>query len=982
ASTANADAADDADDAATNAAATLAVADATTAPSWLRPNEAPEAPEALEVPTVGLPTRAYLGWLDTTGDLAKPAFDSNWETNHLDDNYVSPQLTIDAAGDTLQLTARFLWSAFTPASPEPPGDEPADGDDSPGEEPSDGDDDEPSDGDDDEPSDGDDSSDDGDPEGDSPDDQIFVPRAPEIGESACVQDTDYTAVIEGKDQNSIFYSSWDPTAENSNQSLPSAPDWKSSNPLAATVDSSGKVTGIGPGITRITVTWPPGFSAAEGPLIATIDIKVGTFIDNSIYAVQIGTVDAHGEFTMATSLAISTQGGTISLVARALRKDGTSTLYTNNYAETPLGWTSSNTTVAEITPGNNLLRAKANGESRIRVWLTQVSGINNEVTLTVSNQTAGSITDPRAISRLYLGDYPFMGALPVYTSGSNFSDPRILTRGGTLDLQAAAYTEAGSGVQLLSDTLNYTSSDSAVAEVHPLTGRVTAKGDGTATITAWVAVKPSVTATITVRVYGQNELGLPTRIDVTDADRRPYGDKGVLFDKSDGQLRLYALVTYSSGQTRFSGSDALDGLIWSVSNTDMAYIESQSGYFVARDDGIVKVSVRMPNGIGDGWLFGTVWVTSDTGKYGSDDPGGSGTTPAQFTVQVLFEDDPSETVYKELTWQFSELVAMSTSRSSYTFIQSHDTDTNRIHYYQSNARGVPFITFTDALEVKPEDIQIFRIFPVGSQAGQYAGGMTVSYDYLFGHSRYFFSLIARDGSIIGGAQQVYPMLATSYSWYSLYSDDASTSFVPGDYSALNPCSRLMFGSTSTKDVNASRSIHSVEKIVIYLKGKPPVHFDSNDNTSGYKDDGSSGGNGGGGSGTGSGSGSGNGTGDGNGDGDGDGDGNGAGNGDEDGMLAAGALGEGRRSNGGGGGSGGSDGAGAGGLSGGWHVYQMMNQLATELPVIMAENPYARLLLPAAGLVIIGGAVTMLTRFRLQRRLPANRAAVPQGPRGT
>jgi hypothetical protein len=364
-------------------------------------------------------------------------------------------------------------------------------------------------------------------------------------------------------------------------------------------------------------------------------------------------------------------------------------------------------------------------------------------------------------------------------------------------------------------------------------------------------------------------------------------------------------------------------------------------------------------------------VTSDTGKYGGGDPGGSGTTPNQFSVQVLFEEDPSLTVYKEKTWQWSELVAMSSTQSSYTFIQSHDPDTGRIHYYQSNARGVPFVSFTDALAVSPDDILMFRIFPVGSHAGQYAGGMTVSYDYLFGHSRYFFSMIARDGSILGGAQQVYPMLATSYSWYSLYSDssDFSTGFVPGDFSALNPCSRLMFGSTSSGDVNASRSIHSVERIVIYLKGAPPVHFGSDDSDGSDHGDGGGGGGNGDGDGTGFGPGSGSGSGGGNGD--------GSGGGDGDGTLIAGTLGSGSRSSGGGGGGGGFDGADAaasGQTEGGWHVYQMMNKLATELPVIMATNPYAQLLIPLAAVVLVGGAATMFTRYRLQRRSPVLRKA--------
>ncbi len=153
----------------------------------------------------------------------------------------------------------------------------------------------------------------------------------------------------------------------------------------------------------------------------------------------------------------------------------------------------------------------------------------------------------------------------------------------------------------------------------------------------------SKVALITVDIYGQYELGLPVKVEITDGNKVPIRDEGINFSVDQQQVRLYATVTYSGGTTISTVDSAIDNLEWGVSNSELGYIESRTGYYIARDDGIVKVTASLPTGVKDESIRGSIWITTDTGKYGGNDPGGSGTVPANITVQVMFEDDETKT---------------------------------------------------------------------------------------------------------------------------------------------------------------------------------------------------------------------------------------------------------------------------------------------------------------------------------------------------
>jgi hypothetical protein len=360
----------------------------------------------------------------------------------------------------------------------------------------------------------------------------------------------------------------------------------------------------------------------------------------------------------------------------------------------------------------------------------------------------------------------------------------------------------------------------------------------------------------------------------------------------------------------------------------------------------------------------SIFVLTDTGKYAAGGSDGNGITPATLTVQLMFEDDKTQTVYKELKYSWAQVQAMATMYSDYTFIQKVDEETKEISYYQANAKGVPFLTLFKDLGAKTQDIKLFRVYPVGSYAGQYAGGMVVSYDYLFGYNRYAFGMIGRDGKPLGGATSVYPMLAVANSWYSCSSADKAVAFTPGDYSAMNSCSRLMFGSTSATDVNSSRSVHSVERIVVLLKGDLPVQFDKDDKAGETIDEAGKGGIGGvgaGGTGTGTGDGAGSGVGDGTGVG-----GTGSGSGGQ--VLGAGTAMQGDSSA-----AGGSSGAGdavgrARAATSVWHAYQVMQNLASDIdPVRFDENPWRGMTLPAILALLALGVAWAFVRFKLAVR---------------
>jgi hypothetical protein len=944
----------------------------------------PPEPPVVERVAVGFAYKVFIGTVDATG---KPVFDPLWDSQWANPDYKPQSQNLNAYGNTLQLSYRIVWQAFEPPTGGGSGSgtgtggaggSGGSGDGSGGSGSGDGS-----------------GSGSGDGSGTEP---IITYETPQVGDLVRVGDSDLTVrVSDYAPGSNLLYSDINPAtaADIWPQLTYTVSDIVEASTSTAGVvkesygtnNKSGLLTARSNGSATVTATLPPALAGeVTSPVKGSIPITVGAQLGDAVEKVEIGQM-VDGSFKALSNLAISTQGGTLQLVAQSTTKKGVTRLYNSDAG---VNWSSSDTTVATVSSAG-LVYAKDNGSATINLFLTTVSGIKSASALVVTGQSAGSITEPQLAGRLYLGYRPSGASMPVYTNQAQFVAPEIRTKGGSLSLAFAVYTTGGSGVSLPASALTWYSSDTTVATVSA-TGVITAHKDGAVRISAFVTDAASLTARdqIDVYVYGQSDKGIPVKLEITDKNGKAYGDAGVQFAADDGQMRLYATVTYSGGTKVSTATETIEGIVWSVSNSQLAYIEPVMGYFVARDDGIVKVVATMPNGIKTEKITGTLWVTSDTGKYGTDNPGGSGSVPSSLTVQVLFEDDKTNTVYKEKTYTWAQIAAAASVQSSYTLIQALDEDTRQVHYYQSNAKGVPFTKFTDDLGIVPSEINTFRIYPMGG-GDQYAGGLTMSYAYLFGNYRYSFDQVLKGGDIVGGVRQVYPMLATQYNWYDCSSDPANRqgyaaaeAFTAGDYTGMNPCSRIMFGSTSGTDVNASRSIHSVSKIAIYLKGGLPVHFGDGDGNSDQMGSGGDGGGAGNGSGDGTGSGLGNGSGNGSGDGSGTGTGSGTGvAGTGTGSGAGDMFGEesAQGGEGGGGSKGGENEAaeagspntkgavtqGVGSRDHGWRLTEMMSNLQSDVQSLPADDIALWLLWPFALIPLAAGTLRVWLRFKRQTR---------------
>ena len=198
--------------------------------------------------------------------------------------------------------------------------------------------------------------------------------------------------------------------------------WESGDTSVATVDGSGLVTARGNGTATITAM----SGAASGSATATVVQRV----DSVAVSPAADTIPA--------------LGGTVQLSAAAFDENG------HGVAGAGFSWESGDTSVATVD-GSGLVTARGNGTATITAMSGAASG---SATATVVQRV-----DSVAVS-------PAADTIPAL--------------GGTVQLSAAAFDENGHGVA--GAGFSWESGDTSVATVDG-SGLVTARGNGTATIT-------------------------------------------------------------------------------------------------------------------------------------------------------------------------------------------------------------------------------------------------------------------------------------------------------------------------------------------------------------------------------------------------------------------------------------------------------------------------------------------------------------------
>ena len=273
--------------------------------------------------------------------------------------------------------------------------------------------------------------------------------------------------------------------------------WSSSNTSVATVNSSGVVSGVAPGLVAITVT------TQDGGFTATANITV-----------QADNIPVRGVAVSPSSGTI-TVGNTIRILGSVIPSDATNKNVT---------WTSSNNSVATVD-ASGLVTGISPGTANI-IITTQDGGWSTDATITVQAATI-----------------PVSGVSVSPTSAS-------ITEGSTRSLTAAV-----SPTNATNRNVTWSSSNNGVATVSA-SGVVTGVSAGTATITA-TTQDGGFTATSTITVQAavdnsvvENTWSVPGR--TTNAaqirDKFTFGPNN--FQAANGTLTISARITNEvAGQT-------------------------------------------------------------------------------------------------------------------------------------------------------------------------------------------------------------------------------------------------------------------------------------------------------------------------------------------------------------------------------------------------------------------------------------------------
>ena len=579
-------------------------------------------------------------------------------------------------------------------------------------------------------------------------------------------------------------------------------------------------------------------------------------------------------------------------------------------------------------------------------------------------------TNSPTIVEAYVGYVdPDTGDYIQYPDAAVGQVPVIKTKGGQIELLASVRWSTGTGGYASdsgnSVTVTWESSDPSIATVDSR-GIVTAVSDGTVSITCTTQQYGTVSASIDVRVVAQDGAYV-TYVAVTDENGTPYGDNRIIFTEDlDGTqwVQLYVLVLYSDGTTKSTAAgDVIDGVTWSVSNSDLAYINESTGRMRPEAAGSFSAQVSVAGGL-DGPVTGLVYVTVDNAQAGEYIPADT------LTVRVVYNVDGEEIEWSSHTYDVASFSALGLSQQAYTQVKMTG------EWQTTSASGVYVTTMLEDLGIDADNISQYYFTDTLGMVRRQVTASRVS------QTGYYFPDF--EAGLTTNAQPVQAMIAVAAS-----SVDNSATV---DYSNLNESIRfrLCVGSTSSTDPAAYYSLYCIQEITILMSGSPPYSSTSDPEGDGSGGDGggSGGGDGGGPGGSGGGDGgadgSGSGTeGDGSGGG-GEGDGIGSGSGDwpteagsggeGDGISiinadAAGASGEegaagGSGDEGGSGQSSDADAEGSGGGTGrsGWSAFEMLTDDTTAGSYNL-DNPLIVWIIPAVLAMLAAGGVTQGVRFR-------------------
>jgi len=352
--------------------------------------------------------------------------------------------------------------------------------------------------------------------------------------------------------------------------------WSSSDPTIATVNSKGLVTSFTSGTVDIYAT----FNGVSG--FATLTVDAAT-----LSALQLSP----GISDMAV-------GDVQKFSVTGLMSDGSKYAYRAQ----DVVWSSSNPAIATVDDSG---WATAVAQGSVDIYASLSSGEQASAALTVNANTLTGLQFHASTQALPVGqDYVYRvtgtysdgssGVLNAKQVGWSSSDPTVLSiKGSGLATGQAAGTATvtatvgGQTVSTVVGDVVWSTSDAAVVQIDPRSGKATMVAAGSAIITATEANGAmSVQANITVSNATLSSLLLrPNTTTLTMGDTLKYWATGVF---SDG-IRIWNI-----------GKDA----VWSSSDSAVVSVNAADGIVTAIGAGSATLTATMPGGI-----TGTLTIT-------------------------------------------------------------------------------------------------------------------------------------------------------------------------------------------------------------------------------------------------------------------------------------------------------------------------------------------------------------------------------------
>ncbi len=417
--------------------------------------------------------------------------------------------------------------------------------------------------------------------------------------------------------------------------------WSSSNTSVATVNSSGVVTSSATTTGTTTIT----ARTASGNFTATTIITV------------VRPVTGISPVTFQLGWRRLPYGAGLAAIA---------SVSPSNATNTALTWTSSNTTVLTINASTGAMVAKS------------VSGFTTITATTVDGGYSSS-------NIFYVG--------PAVTGISDISGASSVDRRSTIALTASV-TPSDAPIKII----NWTSSNTAVATVDPLTGVVTGVSAGTATITArtdegnYTATK-SITVTSTVSVTGLSDISGVSSVNIG----------------STIPLSASVIPPDATNQT----------VTWSSDASGVATVDA-SGVVTGVSAGIATITASA----GGGSYTKTKSITVTTPVSGIRDISGSTSVATGATITLATSVTPPEATIKTITWSSDATGVATVDASGVVTGVSGGTATITARTVDGNYTAIKVVTvFVPVTSVLPVTFQnnLIKLTNPGDALMAYSG---------------------------------------------------------------------------------------------------------------------------------------------------------------------------------------------------------------------------------------------------------------------